>query len=77
MQQKPPVTWDELLDNCKALKDAGIQPISLGYQDMFIGEWTYAFTVQRGMNTFQYLVDLATVNKVRLNIDIGKEGRGI
>jgi ABC-type glycerol-3-phosphate transport system substrate-binding protein len=56
----PPVTWDELLNNCKALKRAGIQPISLGYKDLFTGEWTFAFTVQQGMDGFQDLVDLAT-----------------
>jgi ABC-type glycerol-3-phosphate transport system substrate-binding protein len=60
LKPEPPITWDELLDNCKALKAAGIQPISLGYKDLFIGEWTFAFTVQQGMDTFQDLADLAT-----------------
>ncbi len=60
LKPTPPVTWDELLADCKALKSAGIQPISLGYKDMFTGEWTFAFTVQQGINGFQDLVDLAT-----------------
>ena len=60
LSPEPPITWDELLKNCAALKRAGIQPISLGYKDLFTGEWTFAFTVQQGMNGFQDLVDLAT-----------------
>lgn len=55
-----PITWDELLFDCKALQDSGIQPISLGYKDLFAGEWTFAFTVQQGMNDLNDLVELAT-----------------
>jgi ABC-type glycerol-3-phosphate transport system substrate-binding protein len=60
LKPDPPVTWDELLANCKVLKDAGILPISLGYKDLFVGEWTLAFTIQQGMDSFQDLADLAT-----------------
>lgn len=60
LRPTPPVTWDELLANSKALKSVGVQPMSLGYKDMFTGEWTFAFTVQQGINGFQDLVDLAS-----------------
>ena len=31
-----PKTWAELLDDCKALKDAGIQPIVMGDKDQYV-----------------------------------------
>lgn len=31
-----PTTWDEFLDDCKKLKDAGIQPIVMGDKDQYV-----------------------------------------
>lgn len=42
----PPATWTELLDDVKALKAAGITPISLGEKDTWTGMhiWSYLAT---------------------------------
>jgi raffinose/stachyose/melibiose transport system substrate-binding protein len=42
----PPTTWTELLDDVKALKAAGITPISLGEKDTWTGMhiWSYLAT---------------------------------
>ena len=37
--EAPPKTWDEFTAACDKLKAAGIQPISGGVKDGFLGEW--------------------------------------
>ena len=34
--EKEPATWQELLDDCKLIKDAGYQPIVMGDKDMYV-----------------------------------------
>ncbi|UCB45821.1 MAG: carbohydrate ABC transporter substrate-binding protein [Spirochaetota bacterium] len=44
----PPKTWDEWLEVCQILKDAGITPISLGTQDQLVGDWLISlFLIQQ------------------------------
>jgi ABC-type glycerol-3-phosphate transport system substrate-binding protein len=44
----PPETWDEWLQVCQMLKDAGITPISLGAKDQLLGDWLISlFMVQQ------------------------------
>ncbi|MCK5570364.1 MAG: extracellular solute-binding protein [Spirochaetes bacterium] len=44
----PPETWDEWLEVCQLLKDAGITPISMGAKDQLIGDWLISlFMVQQ------------------------------
>ena len=35
----PPTTWQGLLDTCTKLRSAGIQPISAGWKDGYMGDW--------------------------------------
>ena len=35
----PPTTWEGLLDTCTKLRSAGIQPISGGWKDGYMGDW--------------------------------------
>lgn len=35
----PPTTWQGLLDTCTELRSAGIQPISAGWKDGYMGDW--------------------------------------
>ena len=50
----PPATWTELLDDVKALKAAGITPISLGEKDTWTGMhiWAYLATRLCGQSGF-------------------------
>ena len=44
----PPQTWDEWLQVCQLLKDAGITPISMGAKDQLIGDWLISlFMIQQ------------------------------
>ena len=43
----PPTTWTELLDDVKALKAAGITPISLGEKDTWTGMHIWAYLATR------------------------------
>jgi ABC-type glycerol-3-phosphate transport system substrate-binding protein len=44
----PPETWDEWLQVCQMLKDAGITPISLGAKDQLVGDWLISlFMIQQ------------------------------
>jgi raffinose/stachyose/melibiose transport system substrate-binding protein len=43
----PPATWDELLADVKALKAAGITPISLGQKDTWTGMHIWAYLATR------------------------------
>jgi raffinose/stachyose/melibiose transport system substrate-binding protein len=43
----PPATWDELLDDVQALKDAGITPIALGEGDKWPGMYYWAYLALR------------------------------
>jgi raffinose/stachyose/melibiose transport system substrate-binding protein len=43
----PPATWTELLADVKALKDAGITPISLGEKDTWTGMHIYTYLTTR------------------------------
>jgi len=43
----PPATWDELLADVKALKAAGITPISLGEKDTWTGMHIWAYLATR------------------------------
>jgi raffinose/stachyose/melibiose transport system substrate-binding protein len=44
---EPPATWDELLDDVGALKDAGITPIALGEGDKWPGMFYWAYLALR------------------------------
>jgi raffinose/stachyose/melibiose transport system substrate-binding protein len=44
---EPPATWDELLDDVEALKEAGITPISLGEGDKWPGMFWWAYLALR------------------------------
>jgi raffinose/stachyose/melibiose transport system substrate-binding protein len=50
----PPATWDELLEDVKTLKAAGITPISLGEKDTWTGMhiWAYLATRTCGQEGF-------------------------
>ena len=37
--EKEPATWDEFLEVCKKLQDAGIQPIIMGDKDSYVGQF--------------------------------------
>lgn len=43
---EPPTTWDEFLNVCQTLKDAGVQPIILGARDNFQGGWLFGNILQ-------------------------------
>jgi len=43
---EPPETWEEFLNVCQVLQDAGIQPIILGARDNFQGGWLFGNLVQ-------------------------------
>src|SRR5690606_40116177 len=42
----PPETWEEFLNVCQVLQDAGIQPIILGARDNFQGGWLFGNLIQ-------------------------------
>ncbi len=44
---EPPTTWDELLDDVDALKEAGITPIALGEGDKWPGMFWWAYLALR------------------------------
>jgi raffinose/stachyose/melibiose transport system substrate-binding protein len=44
---EPPATWDELLDDVQALKEAGITPIALGEGDKWPGMFWWAYLALR------------------------------
>jgi raffinose/stachyose/melibiose transport system substrate-binding protein len=44
---EPPATWDDLLDDVEALKEAGITPISLGEGDKWPGMFWWAYLALR------------------------------
>lgn len=43
---EPPETWEEFLNVCQVLQDAGIQPIILGARDNFQGGWLFGNLIQ-------------------------------
>ncbi len=43
---EPPETWEEFLEVCQTLQDAGVQPILLGARDNFQGGWLFGNIVQ-------------------------------
>jgi ABC-type glycerol-3-phosphate transport system substrate-binding protein len=44
--EKPPVTWDEFLADCKKLKDAGHDPFCLGFKGWGGDAWSFLFVYQ-------------------------------
>lgn len=57
---KPPETWDNLLDACDKLKGKGIAPIGGGIQDGYWGEWFFGHALAQNVDTTGEAVDLFT-----------------
>lgn len=53
--ENPPVTWDEFLDACALIKDAGYIPLSLGNKEGFAGAWLASYI---GIQNYDGIADL-------------------
>ena len=57
---KAPETWDEWLDACQKVKDAGYIPISLGSKDKLVGDWLQAIFMYQQLDDYSDVVKLCT-----------------
>jgi len=48
--EKPPKTWDEFLEACKAIKAKGFVPLSVGNKEGFAGAWLASYVGIQNMN---------------------------
>ncbi len=53
--EKPPTTWDDLLNACRQLKQKGITPLGLGNKDTFGGRWMFAFLAVQNLDSLNDL----------------------
>ncbi len=71
----PPATWTELLNDVKALKTAGITPISLGEKDTWTGMhiWSYLATRICGKDGFLAAANRTGSFTAQCFVDAGKK----
>jgi raffinose/stachyose/melibiose transport system substrate-binding protein len=48
---KPPVTWQEFLADCAALKAHRITPIGMGNKDGYFGAWMFSIFLRQDLNS--------------------------
>jgi ABC-type glycerol-3-phosphate transport system substrate-binding protein len=58
--EKPPKTWDDLLNACEQLKAKGIAPIGGGIQDGYWGEWFFGHAIAQNVDSTGEVIDLFT-----------------
>jgi raffinose/stachyose/melibiose transport system substrate-binding protein len=56
----PPKTWDEWLDVCEKVKNAGYIPISMGAKDKLLGDWLQAILLYQQLDSYSDVVKLCT-----------------
>lgn len=56
--ENPFTTWDEFMDCCQKLKDAGITPLGMGLKDGFLPAWIGIFLGQQNLDSVNDLIDL-------------------
>ncbi len=54
----PPKTWDEFLNACDKLKSSGVQPLTGGIKDGFLGEWYFVNTLTQALDSPAEALDL-------------------
>lgn len=56
--ENPFTTWEEFLDCCKKLKEAGITPLGMGLKDGFLPAWIGIFLGQQNLDSVNDMIDL-------------------
>ena len=49
--ENPPTTWDDWMNACKVLRDAGYTPIGTGFKDGWLGGWMVSYLGQQNFNS--------------------------
>lgn len=61
--EQPFTTWDEFMECCRKLKEAGITPLGMGLKDGFLPAWIGIFLGQQNLDSVNEMIDLMSGNE--------------
>ncbi len=61
--EHPFTTWDEFMECCRKLKEAGITPLGMGLKDGFLPAWIGIFLGQQNLDSVNEMIDLMSGNE--------------